>query len=148
MVYIFFDKQLKKAYPSQEDIPFLFPTKVDLITKFEKITNATQLTAFLRNLKEYINEHKIINTSSGDLKRNRVVFIQTLSEELVEEEKKTPSYKTWDISWARFKNELQNQIDDLSGKLLVLEDSIQDAIFLQNQHSRVLENEDFKIFKK
>jgi len=90
--YIFFDKQLKKAYPSKEDISFLFPTKEDLVYKLGKITNATQLTAFVRNLKEDLNEEELSDAAEINLERNRKSYVQLLSKELVKVEDIKPYY--------------------------------------------------------
>jgi len=146
--YIFFDKQLKKAYPSEEDIPFLFPTKEDLTTKLGKITNATQLTAFVRNLKEDLNEQKIGNVPGGDLDRNRKGYIQTLSKELVKVENISPSYIAGEIDLSGFKSELQEKITDLLGQLLVLENPIQDVISSNSYQSKFVTGEEFEMIKQ
>jgi len=146
--YIFFDKQLKKAYPSEEDISFLFPTKEDLVTKLGKITNATQLTAFVRNLKEDLNEQKLGNATEINLERNRKAYIQILSKELVKVEDIKPYYKEGDLDLSGFKTELQNHVSDLLRKMLTLEQPIQDVVSGSTYQSKFAKPEEFEMIKK
>jgi len=57
--YIYFEKQSRKLYPQEnEKETNLYPSKQEIITKLGKITNSTQLLAFVKNIKQDLNEAK------------------------------------------------------------------------------------------
>jgi len=146
--YIFFDKQLKKAFPSEEDIPFLFPTKEDLVGKLGKITNATQLTAFVRNLKEDLNEQHILSGSNMNLERGRQTYIQNLSKELLKVEDIKPYFaEDEDFNLSSFRNDLQKHFSDSLEKLFDLKDPIQDVVKEKNFDSKFVKLEEFNLIK-
>ena len=146
--YIFFDKQLKKAFPSEEDIPFLFPTKEDLMGKLGKITNATQLTAFVRNLKEDLNEQHILAGSNMNIERGRQTYIQNLSKELLEVQDIKPYFaEDEEFNFSNFKSELQNNFSNLVAKLFDLKDPIRDVIKEKNYDSKFVKYEEFSLIK-
>jgi len=99
-------------------------------------------------LKEDLNESKIGNSTGVDLERNRKGYIQTLSKELIKVEKITPYYKEGELEMSEFKNKLQEEITDLLGKLLILEDPIQDVVNSNNYQSKFVKNEEFEMIKQ
>jgi len=143
--YIFFDKQLKKTYPTEEDIPFLFPSKEDLVTKLGKITNATQLMAFARNLKEDLNEQKL-GIGAG-LEGGRKTYLNTLSKELLKLDNVRPKYQEGDLEMSSFRTEIKTSFEDLLGRLLSLENPIGDVVKGANFDSKFLKGEDFALLK-
>ena len=54
--YTSFAKKIKKTYPTVDNSPILCPSRDDLVNKVQEITNATQLTAFIRGIKDDIHE--------------------------------------------------------------------------------------------
>jgi len=143
--YIFFDKQIKKTYPTEEDIPFLFPSKEDLVNKLGKITNATQLMAFARNLKEDLNEQKL-GIGSG-LEGGRKTYLSTLSKELLKLDNLRPKYQQGDLEMSGFKTEIKATFEDLLGRLLNLENPIGDVVKGANFESKILRGEDFALLR-
>ena len=55
--YKFFDKQVRKTYPSEEDIPIIFPSKDELFNKLEKVY-------FRRSLPEQLCERERVGKDS------------------------------------------------------------------------------------
>jgi len=143
--YIFFDKQIKKTYPTEEDIPFLFPSKEDLVTKLGKITNATQLMAFARNLKEDLNEQKL-GIGAG-LEGGRKTYLSTLSKELLKLDNLRPKYQQGDLEMSGFKTEIKTHFEELLSRLLYLENPIGDVVKGANYESKFLKAEDFALLK-
>jgi len=143
--YIFFDKQIKKTYPTEEDIPFLFPSKEDLVTKLGKITNATQLMAFARNLKEDLNEQKL--GLGASIEGGRKAYLSTLSKELLKLDSLRPKYQQGDLEMSDFRSETKKSFEDLLGRLLDLENPIGDVVKGANYDSKLLKAEDFALLK-
>ena len=83
--YAFFEKQLRKAYPKADDYG-LYPSRDELITKQSKLQNATQLAAFVKSIKDDINEAKILSADLDWLTTEevRLVTIKNLVKNLTE----------------------------------------------------------------
>jgi hypothetical protein len=145
--YIFFDKQIKKTYPSEEDIPFLYPTKEDLVTKLGKITNATQLMAFVRNLKEDLNEQKLGIGASLGLEGGRKTYLNNISKELIKLDNIKPKYAQGELELSGLKSEMKTSFEDLLGRLLNIENPIGDVVKGANFDSKLLRTEDFNLLK-
>lgn len=90
--YIFFEKQLRKTYPKQDDVG-LYPTEDELLTRLGKIQNATQLQAFFKTIKEDMNESKMVEGLEISLtpEETRRALVINSSKKIAEANKKKPS---------------------------------------------------------
>lgn len=141
--YIFFDKQIKKAYPTAEDLPFLFPSKEELTGKLQKISNATQLMAFVRNLKEDLNEQKLLS-----IRTDQKTYLNTLKSELAKVESAKPYFSTEDYNIPSLKAELKKSLEEALEKLLVLENPIKDVVKNNDFGSKLINAEQFELLRK
>ena len=97
--YISFARKIKKAYPTPEDIVTLYPSRDDLVNKAQKITNDTQLTAFVRGINEDIYEvNKPDQNERLTLQEARKKELSELSKQLSELDHTRPAYKMEDYS--------------------------------------------------
>ncbi len=144
--YISFDKQIKKAYPTEEDIPFLFPSQEDLANKLGKITNATQLMAFVRNLKEDLNEQKFSIRSIRSLEEDKNAYLKKLSLNLAEVAKSKPFYQQ-KLEFPLLKDQNRRYFHETIYKMFELEDPIVDVMKLGTFNSKFLKNQDFQLLK-
>ena len=98
--FAFFEKQLKKAYPQDEDDALLYPSKDELLQKYAKINNHIQLMVFVKNIREDLNESKLLpnETEEKDPNKLRKEYIKKLAEDIKETNKKYPTYSLKDIS--------------------------------------------------
>ena len=140
--YIFFDKQIKKNYPTPDDIPFLFPTKEDLNNKLQKISNSTQLTAFVRNLKEDLNENKLV-----PVRTDPKTFLNNLKAELTKLEKTKPIYSTEGSEVSEVKTDMKKNLEEALEKLLILENPIKDVVQGRNFDSKIMSGEQFELVR-
>jgi len=127
----------------------LFPTKEDLFNKLgKKIANATQLLTFVRNLKEDLNEQKVLTINKTNLKSDLQIYIQTLGEELVKAEGAKPYYDKEDFDLSCFNTELQKKVSDLLSQLLHLKDPIDDVIKGNGFGSNFVALEEFDMIRE
>jgi predicted nucleic acid-binding Zn-ribbon protein len=147
--YIFFEKQLRKAYPKEDDIS-LFPTKDELVSKLSKLQNATQLLAFVKNLKEDLNESKI---SSGDMEwltpeEARIILIKNISKKLDTIKNKTPTLIDPEADVTKAKEDFEKAFSGITDKLFNLSNEIEDVIHGEWPKSSLLKAADFAQIKK
>jgi len=144
--YIFFDKQLKKTYPSEEDIPFLFPSKEELVQKLGKMTNATQLMAFVRNLKEDVNEQKLGVRATMRPEEKKNGLLEKLVLDLARVEDCKPHYEQrHQIS--RVKDQIRIHLNETFYKMLELTDPVADVTKLSTFNSKFMKPQDFQILR-
>ena len=97
--YTSFAKRIKKTYPTANDIPILYPSRDDLISKVQKITNDIQLTAFIRSIKDDIHEvNKPDRNERLSLDETRKKELSELSKELSQLEHTRPIYEMKDYN--------------------------------------------------
>jgi len=129
--HVYLEKQLRKAFPKAEDSA-LYPSREELANKLSQITAAPEMMAFVKSIKDDMNEanrSKCQDTESSSNEDPRLTLIKNLSKKLEDIKTKTPTLinPTADIAKAREKLqdslttmfdevfELQNEIEDLSG---------------------------------
>jgi len=144
--YIFVDKQIKKAYPSEEDIPFLYPSQEDLVHRLGKITNATHLMAFVRNLKEDLNEQKFSSRSTRNLEEDKNAYLKKLSSNLAEVANSKPFYQQ-KLEFPLLKDQNRRYFTETIYKMFELEDPVLDVMRLGTFNSKFLKNQDFQLLK-
>ena len=71
---------------------FLFPTKEELHSKLQKLTNITQLTALVRNLKEDLVESKSVRPLTQTPEAARKAQLLVLGRKLASMEVKRPHF--------------------------------------------------------
>jgi len=111
---ISFEKQLKKTYPTLEDIPTLYPTREDLIAKLAKITNAPQLTALVKSIKDDLNETTpSLKSNDREYEIKRISAIHKMNHQLLEATKRGLSYQREDFDLQKLKQGLREKVSDL-----------------------------------
>jgi hypothetical protein len=129
--YVYLEKQLRKAFPKAEDST-LYPSREELANKLSQITDPTEMMAFIKSIKDDMNEaerSKCTDTENPTNEDPRLALIKSLCTKLEDIKSKTPTIinPSADIAKAREKLqdslakmfdevfELQNEIEDLSG---------------------------------
>jgi hypothetical protein len=148
--FIFFEKQLRKSFPKQDDLS-LYPTKDELVSKLGKIQNSTQLTAFFKTLKEDINEHKMVESLEISLtpEEMRRALIINSTKKINEALKKKPTIIDTEADQEKILETLQEQVDKAMDGLFDLQDSIEDIATGDNfPKSALMKPAEFRLFKK
>jgi DNA-binding ferritin-like protein len=126
--FIFFEKQLRKAFPKEDDAG-LYPTKEELFTKLSKLQNATQMMAFVKNIKEDLNENKLLsdedskNVSHDEARRN---LIKTISKKLEAYKFKGPTLIDPEADMTKLKEEFEKATTKLLDGVFTLNNEIED----------------------
>ena len=148
--YTYFTRQIKKTYPTPENIPQLFPSQEDLITKLNGITNTTELTEFVRGINEDMNEYSKNETkerSTIEDIRQRELF--ELAKQLSSLEHLRPSYDMKDSNPNKPIDKLSIFIDTLLSETLslgnIISDVLQDSDGIE---SRIIDSKQYRIIKK
>jgi len=136
--YIHFDKQLKKVYFSEENTSFLFPSKEELTKKLEEIANSNQLSVFVRNLTDDLNEQ------DKQTEKNWKFEIETLSKNLTEIQDLTPSYEKGELDIASFMHEIAKLLD----KIIILRNPTKDVSMQNYIDSKIVSKEEFDTIKE
>jgi len=147
--YIFFEKQLRKAYPKADDMG-LYPTKEELGYKYNKLQNATQLLAYIKNIKEDMNENKVL---SGDMEwltpeEARIVMIKNLSKKLDEIKTKTPTLIDPNVDLVKLKAEFDKAAEKFIDGVFELNNAIEDVTVGNFPKSTIIKPQDFSMLKK
>lgn len=143
----YFEKQLKKAFPSETDYE-LYPTKDTLFERVTKISNSTQLIAFVKNLKQDLNEQKLMANSEYDdddeLKRR--MFIKNITEVLNQNLTKYPSYADNSEIVEKHKASISKAVDDALNSLFNIDNPFIDASLSGGSFpkSDIMKIDDFK----
>lgn len=124
--YIFYEKQLRKAFPKAEDTS-LYPTKEELYHTLSKTENSTQLISFLKSLKEDLNEQKIFVTEEGISTQDaRKTIIKNISKKLEEYKSKMPTLIDPEADIVKIKDELSKSVTKTLESLFSLNNEIPD----------------------
>lgn len=125
--YIFYAKQLRKAFPKVEDLS-LYPSKEELLSKLSKLQNSQQLLTFVKNLKEDINENKLFQSEEGELSANeaRRFLIKSISKKLDEYKTKLPTLIDPEADYAKAKDVLDKAVVKMIDTIFGLENGIED----------------------
>ena len=105
--YISFDRHLKKAYPSQQDISLLFPSKDSLMNQFKDIIEMSQLTNLVRSLKEDLIDEELGNGNNNNFQQRKKLYLNFFKEEFLKIVDMKPYFVTIDI------NSLQEQLQKI-----------------------------------
>jgi len=146
--FISFDKQLKKTYPTPEDIPILYPTKEALMSKLAKITNATQLTALVKGIKEDLNEAPTFlegNKRALDLRRKAA--IRNMSQQLLQNTQMRPSYQREDFDLEKLKQSLRKSVSGLMKQAWKIQNPVVEFINRFSIESAFLKAQDFDLIR-
>jgi len=142
--YIFFDRQIKKVYPTIE----VYPSKEHLATQLGQIENASELMAFVRNLNEDLNEENLAIRSSMSLEGGKKTDLNNISEELIKVVNMKPRIVQREVEVVSLQNEIQARFKDLLGRLFDFENQIGDVVKGSNFDSKYLKTEDFNLLKQ
>ena len=147
--YTSFAKKIKKTYPTPDDIPVLYPSRDDLVTKVQKIINDTQLTAFVRGIKDDIYEvNKPERNERLSLEEVRKKELSELAKQLSELECLRPVYEMKDYNRCEFVQNLGKDLDGTLGALFELSNPISDiSSSLYSPSSKILYSEQYGLVK-
>jgi len=150
--YIFFEKQLRKAYPKADDLS-LYPSKEELLSKIGKIQNATQLMAFVKNIKEDLNENKIMEGQHDGLsltpEESRRALIITSSKKINEFKNRKPTLVDSESDMEKATAILEEAIEKSLGNLFDLKNEIEDLATGDTfPKSQILKQPNWKDLKK
>lgn len=123
---IYFQKQVNKSYIGSNDDSA--PTKEQIVEKFEKITNYAQLLAYVRGIKEDMNEKASLNSGLEielTVDEARKFQLKRLYKEINEISTKTPNLKLNKTSEETFSS-ISSQIEKSLNTMFVLENEIPD----------------------
>jgi len=146
--YIFFEKQLRKQYPKSDDVN-LYPEKDELWNKVTKLQNATQLMAFVKTIKEDLNETKILQ---GDMdwltpEEARLVLIKNIAKKLDGYKTKLPNISTPEGT-SKLKEEFDKQLTRYVDGLFELNNEVEDVTGGDFPKSSIIKSADFTMIKK
>jgi len=147
--YIFFEKQLRKAYPKADDLN-LFPTKEELSAKLGKLQNATQLMAFVKSIKEDIHESKLFGGEMEWLtpEEARIILIKNLSKKLDGYKSKSPTLIDPEADINKIKQEFEKAITKVTDDMFNLQNEIEDVAQGDGPKSSIIKSQDFHMIKK
>ena len=147
--YIYLDKQIKKTYPTPDEVNFLFPTKEELHSKLQKLTNITQLTALVINLKEDLVESQSVRPLTQTPEAARKAQLLVLGRKLASMELKRPHFaceEDYDIT--KLREEIKDSLAISLEKYLILEDKVDDVTNqYSNPSSKILKDSEFTLIK-
>lgn len=147
--FTFFEKQLRKAFPKTDD-QSLYPTKEEIISKYQDCKDSSSLLAFIRNLKEDIHENKLFSEderSNPELARR--LLIKNLAKKLDEYKAKSPSLIIPDPDLSKVRAEFDKVLSKLTDSIFELTNEIEDLSQGEgNPKSSILKSSDFNQLRK
>lgn len=124
--YIFYEKQLRKAFPKAEDAS-LYPTREELFHSMSKLENPSQLTSFIKQLKEDLNEKKIFVSEEGlSTQDTRLLMIKNISKKLDEFKSKYPTLVDPEANVKKIREQLDKALNTCFDALFSLNNEIPD----------------------
>lgn len=151
--YIFLEKQLKKAFPRAEDSG-LYPSKDELFTRLGNLKDSSELLAFVKNIKEDLNEKQILPTEEGTLTEEeaRRFLIKKLITKLEEFKTKLPTImdtQTEEEKRDKIKQESDKALEKYVDSFFELDNSIEDLSGGDNfPKSGIIKPGDFQLLRK
>ena len=148
--YTSFAKKIKKTYPTLDDIPTLYPSRDDLVTKLQKITNDTQLTAFIRGIKDDIHEvNKPGRNERLTLEETRKRELSELAKQLSEIEHRRPVYEMKEYSRSELVEKLSQEVNSSLEMMFELINPVSDISHgLYRLDSKILKSEQYSILRE
>ena len=153
--YIYFEKQARKLYPTEnlENQTNLYPTQEEIIHKLHKITNSTQLLAFIKNIKQDLNEAKYnpLNQNQESIEEIQKKNLSSLSKALESSVKNIPQYiNTKNYTSDKVIKDIKEILDKSLSKFLDLQHEILDLTKGETMpQSKILTNpEQLNLLKK
>ena len=122
--YNFFNKQLKRSYPTEGDLTSLFPSKIELEKRLYKAENFSDLTEFIIDIKEDINLEQTkrnVYDKEEDVKKE---YFTTLAASLKDLESIKPTYETKNLNVSSLESAIKNTLERSLEKTLVLKNPI------------------------
>jgi len=137
--FISFEKQFRKTYPTAEDMTTLFPSRETLINRIQKITNCTQLEAFIKTIQEDLTEQKL----SGEDQEN---YLRSFARKMTQVEYTRPQYGEVDVSSIRL--QIDKRLQEALDKIFVLKEKVLDVnIGKSGVNSEILTSVDLELIK-
>jgi hypothetical protein len=143
--YVFLEKQLKKAYTSDYENE-LYPTQDEIKERMSKIINHTQFQAFVKNLKEDLNESRLVGDERGNIDDNRKALLVEIVSRIEDNKTKYPTFGNESLNLNEIHTKLQGTLDNSFKDMFILSNEISDVtsqgVF---PLSKILKNSDFQL---
>jgi len=140
--YEFFESQLKKAYPKAEDIAFVFPSKEELEARLLKVTNAVQLEALVKEIKQDITQNTSGLSLFGLTEQTKVRIFEDLSKILEEQEHVRPTFDIGNWDTTAFNTALNKTFESLFANLITVRNPILDQLPVKIDFESTIVNAD------
>jgi len=134
--YELFETNLKKAFPAEQDIPNLFPSKETLLTQLTSITDLDKLKFFVKDLNEDMNEDKEGIGKGKNLQERRQLYVQNLKEKILNIFEEEPVFRQERLDLNSIQKVLELEVNEF------LKNSLRFKISLLN--SLLIKQEDFE----
>jgi hypothetical protein len=122
---------LRKAFPKADDLN-LYPTGEELMIKLGKLQNSTQLLAFIKNIKDDINESKLYPKEVQDLGLSadeaRRFLLKNLTKRLTEQTKKNPTLVDPESNLEEIIKNVEQSISGWLDPMFSLNNSVEDIV--------------------
>ena len=127
--YVYFEKQLNKVYPSEENQnnTSSYPTREDLVEKIKKLSNTTQLLTLVKNVKQDLKEanfNPLVTQESSEEARKK--NLGELLKQLKNQGSSLPSFSSKNTSEEDVVKSLKESIDKSVSKLFEIQNEIVD----------------------
>lgn len=147
--YSSYEKQLKKAYPTNEDVNYLFPSREELERRIGSLTTPAQLEYFVQDVKDDLNNEKFTQNLIEMEEQTKRAYFNGLMLNLKASESIKPTSGIESLDLDKIKTTLKQTVDKLLEKEHTLKNAIPDPVSLQNSHdSTVLRPEDFLLVRE
>lgn len=151
--YVYFEKQLNKVYPSEENTESTstYPTREALAEKIQKLTNTTQLLTLVKNVKQDLKEanfNPLVTKESSEEARKK--NLGELLKQIKNQGSQLPTYSSKNASEEDVIKSLKENLEKSVAKLFEIENEITDLTKGDSApNSKILTTpEQFNLLKK
>ena len=145
-----FEEQIKKAYPSHEDIPNVYPSRDELVNRVQNLTDDAQLVTFVKNINKAIRTYSLASQgnrlSLNEIRREELAEIST---KFSDTEHNKPVFDMEKYNYNELKEEIKTKLNEILEKKFVLENSLSDDLeSLNNESSKLIDRSQFGLIRE
>lgn len=147
--YMTFEKQIKKAYPTAEDIQSLYPSKQELEKIISQLSSAQHLEDFVKSVKADMNEDKLSQNLNSLDEKSKARHFNTVLKKLREQEAIKPVNNIENLNIKHIRMTLKKTLDKLFEKDNTIRDPItHDPLVLNYPEDSFISAGDFDLVKE
>lgn len=147
--YLSFEKQLKKAFPQQHDLEFLYPSKEEIEKRLSHLRNAAELESFVKATKEDMAHDHVEKNPTQLSPEDKKSYFDDLAKKLKEQESMKPVVGVENVDMSFVKATMQEALDRLFQKSLPIKDQIMAGSLLWTfAESTIFKREQLNIVKE